>query len=192
MSQRPLYVSFYTEDYTKCATNLMSSLKEFKLPHEVKKVPDLGSWQRNTQYKPKFLWEKLTRNAGRPIVWVDADAQINDNPILFDTITEDVGVCRVRRPGAETYEILSGTLYFKNTAPSQKLVDAWIETCAENLEHWDQTCLGLALERVTPLTVRWLPVSYCYIYDTHKEQFPDVAPVIEHFQYSRQTRGKRK
>lgn len=187
----PLYTSFYTEDYATYADNLVRSFDRFGLEHYVRAAPDLGSWQRNCQYKPRWLWDVMTRNLGRPVVWVDADAEVLHFPGLFDKLDCDFAAVLYERKDTKRAEVLSGTVYLGGTTPAFRLVDKWIEMCSVNPGHWDQRCLEMAVNETDPLRKEWLPVEYAFIFDTFRSVFPKVEPVIEHFQHSRQTRRKK-
>jgi Nucleotide-diphospho-sugar transferase len=192
----PLFISCYTPDYETRAKSLMRSLRRCKLDFEVEPIAELGSWQKNSQFKSKFIWKKLTEHfdrnlgIGQPIVWIDADAEILSYPVEFDHLESDIGVCEFKHTGRDLTEMLSGTIYFKNNLMSHRVVDKWIETCGENPEKWDQKCLRIAVDHFATqgLRVTFLPITYCFIHDTHKEMFPEAEPVIVHFQESRQAR----
>lgn len=187
----PLFVSFYTPEYEVAAANLVKSLRKFKLHYRVVRMLDRGSWQANCHIKPGFIWGMIEAHPGRPIVWVDADAEIIKPPTLFteEPFSGDVGICRWQRPDARP-ETLSGTVYFKGTPNSARVVDRWIEACQESPEIWDQVLLERAVDRVPEAVVEILPLEYCWIFDTFRKLYPTRWPVIEHHQLSRKTRFK--
>jgi len=189
---KPVYVSFYTPDYEDCAIDLMMSLETFGLSSDVQAFKDLGTWLKNCAAKPKYIWQMMSKHEGHPIVWIDADAVVRRRPELFDSMEADLGVVRYEWPAPKRVEILSGTVYVANNIKAHRLVDAWIEECADKPDIWDQKCLENAMERIEEkVKVTYLPISYAFISDTHRKKFPGVEPVIEHFQRSRRTRSKR-
>ena len=53
--------------------NLRQSLLKLNIDHDIVAINNLGSWQRNTQYKPVFIRQMLDKHNPRPIVCLDAD-----------------------------------------------------------------------------------------------------------------------
>ena len=196
---KPLFISYYTPDYKARALALMRSLRRHGLDFEVEPIEEKGSWQADSQFKAKFIWEKMAQHydhtlcKGRPLVWIDADAEVLLYPAAFEHVEADLMVCEFKNDGMNKIELLSGTVYFKNNVRSHRVVDAWIEECNANPKMWDQKTLRRALDRFTEdgLRVAWLPVSYCYIYDTHKQLYPEMEPVICHYQESRQAKTRK-
>lgn len=193
----PLYVSYYTPDYATRARTLVRSLNRFDLDYVVEPIAEQGTWQKDSQYKPRFIWDQMVKHfdkelgIGRPIVWIDADAEVKLRPSAFEHIEADVMACEFKNDGMNKIELLSGTVYFKNNVRSQRVVDAWIEECSANPTLWDQKCLRKAIDRFPDLKIGWLPVTYCFIFDTHRHLFPDAEPVILHWQESRAARTRK-
>ncbi len=178
----PIITSYYTKDtpYERQVENLKTTLKRFNLENDVVGVKDLGDWHKNTYYKPNFILSMLNKHKGRPVVFVDADAKIRQNPVLFSNLDCDFA-CHFKLEK----ELLSGTLYFGNTAKSRWLVKKWIE---ENIEHPKTHMPQKNLRRVFDRhkdEIKWksLPVEYCMIFDSSARY--KVNPVVEHFQLSR-------
>lgn len=199
MVKPPLFVSYFTPDYRNRANALIRSLRKQGLEFEIEAIEEKGSWQKDSQYKAKFIWDKLTRhfdkvlNTGRPIVWIDADAEVLSYPYAFEHTECDIAVCEFKHPDRDLTELLSGTIYFRNNIKTHKLVDRWIEICNENPQMWDQRALRKALNAFADdgLRITFLPVSYTYIFDTHRKLFPDVEPIIVHYQESRQAKTRK-
>lgn len=182
----PLFVSFYTPDYARAAGRLMESLRKFKLEHEVVPTDDTGRWVLNCGKKPQFIWNMISANPNRPIVWLDADCEIKRTPrILLNRRLEDIAVCRYVWRKARKPELFSGTVYFNCTPAARKVVDRWIEFQDGKPETWDQAVLREAIEAVPEVQLYSLPVGYCFIFDFHRQEHPGAKPVIEHYQRSR-------
>ena len=179
----PLYVSFFTERYAAHARDLVETLREFGLAHEVVPVTARGEWVANCAYKPTFLREMRTRHPKRPLVWLDADARIRQYPGWFDDL--DCDLAAHRRGGVE---LLSGTLYFGPRIEATELMRAWAVEQAFFPDQWDQRTLDIVLGKVPGLKVETLPASYVKIFDA-KDMGDDT--VIEHLQASRQLGGVR-
>lgn len=182
---QPIYVAFYTIDtpYEEEVKKLENSLKKFHLPYDIQGVPNLGSWQKNTQYKAVFLQEILNKYPDRAVVYLDADAVVQQYPQLFDELDCDFAVHHYDNKKLPTPELLSGTLYFGPTEKAKMLVKLWIETNKKFPEIWDQKNLDTTVQQMPTLKLVELPPSYCLIFDLMKDQGPAV---IEHFQASRQ------
>jgi hypothetical protein len=61
-----------------------------------------------------------------------------------------------------------------------------------NPDTWDQRVLQQILSTNQEISVYRLPHEYVYIFDTFKERYPEMQPVIEHLQASRETKYREK
>jgi hypothetical protein len=193
--KKPIFVSYYTKDtgYEKEVVRFRDSIWKHFLRNEIKAIDDLGTWIQNVQYKANFLKEMLLKHPGRPVVWVDCDAEIKSDPILFNNIRESFA-CHFRKRTHRTQyideqgELLSGTLYFKNNKKSLKLINLWIEENERAPNMWDQQTLRRAWNRWDGSTCK-LPAEYCCIFDSPERRVKE--PVIEHFQASRRYKKRK-
>jgi hypothetical protein len=165
---------------------------------DIRGVASRGSWSRNTAYKPEFL-RAMMNNHKEDIVFVDADAEIKYYPGEFLSIPKEYNVaahildknawygCNYAQG---RYELLSGTLWFRNCDESRKVLDAWDTACkATNI--WEQKVLQMVLEQLE-IRPYPLPLSYCYIRTLPGDREPLVKidnPVIVHNQVSRRLRN---
>lgn len=174
-----IIVSYFTikTPYAQEVDNLRKSLRQFGVKHEIQGAPNLGSWEKNCQYKAIFIREMLDQFS-EDIVWVDADAVLMKEPVLFDSLEVDLAYHYL--PHRE--ELLSGTLFLKNNAIVRTLVDDWIALNDTNME-WDQKNLQALVEGHETLTTEILPAEYCKI-NKHRIQVAH-DPVITHYQASR-------
>ena len=187
--KRPIIVSFYTKGtgYEEQVKQLKITLKRFNLENDVVGIADRGSWHKNTYYKAQFIQRMMNKHRGCSIVYVDADAKMRMNPVLFNNFKYDFA-CYFH---AARRELLSGTLYFGNTKKARHLVKMWIE---EDKLHTNtnmpQKNLRAVFDREKD-NLRWkaLPVEYCMIYDSRSRY--KVNPVVEHFQLSRKYKGSK-
>jgi len=186
-----IVVAYFTMGtlYEARAKILEQSLLRWKVPHHIAGIPNLGSWQKNTSYKPTFL-KKMVRDFGPlNIVYVDVDAEFQRYPDLFDTLAttmvHDVAVyvfdrsCYRRSPKGT--EVLSGTIFFRSTVGVDRILDKWELACQANVNKWDQKHLESVLDGNFDL----LPGEYCKIFDRMDEI---TDPVIVHYQASREVR----
>lgn len=174
-------ISYYTPKYEKVAKTLLDSLGRHTTPYFVKSIDDQGSWDKNCHYKPKFILEQIqTEDA---VVWTDADSVINAEPLLFYELDCDIAFHRFKGK-----ELLSGTVYFKNTPNTIKLLHKWIEINNLYPQQFDQKNLDLAVSCIENLKIYTLPPEYVCIFDLSRDYYGGMNPVIEHFQASRQYR----
>jgi len=186
--------AYFTKNslYEKHAKNLIQSLQKFALPYEITPIENKGNWYSNMQYKPTFLLEMLLKYPNRSIVYVDVDAVFCRYPEYFnylDTQSKDdiaVHVLDHSKYGRKNHppELLSGTIYFRNTEKSSIIIREWIEECKTNAKLWDQKALATVLKNHP---YHLLPAEYTTIFD----YMSDIKyPVIKHFQASREAKNK--
>lgn len=180
------YVSFYTDDevYSKHVQRLTDSLQKFNLQYDVLQVEKHGDWISMVNYKPTFCKQMLEKYKS-PIVWVDADAEIVEEPVLFDVLIDvssvDLAVCYRERP-KRGKELLTGTLYLAYNDKIRALLDTWENMCRSR--QVDQVCLQNALMLHTDVTVFELPFGYTKIFDA--TDMDDGHSMIVHHQASRE------
>lgn len=150
------------------------SLLHYKLQYHLYGVLSLGSWVRNCSIKPIVIRRALDAYK-QPLVFVDADAVVMQEPSLFGVLDCDVAA-HVRPNG----ELLSGTLYFNTTKAAKNLLNKWIYEQSLNSDEWDQRVLQRVLEKDKEVRFYNLPQSYTKIFDA-------IGPeaVIQHNQASR-------
>jgi hypothetical protein len=174
-------ISYYTPKYAEVAKNLTKSLENLTVPFLVQPIDDQGSWDANCHYKPKFILEHLINEDA--VVWTDADSVVNSEPLLFYDIDCDIAFHRFKGK-----ELLSGTVYFKNTYETIRLLHKWIELNDLFQNNFDQRNLDWAVSSMDSLKIYNLPPEYCCIFDLSRQYHGGMNPVIEHFQASRQYR----
>jgi len=182
MSEYPLFVSFHTPDplYTTAAMRLKTSLERYKLPHKVLSCPDKGSWLNNSAFKANFILAML-RDWSENIVWVDADAEIVEEPLIFKELTADLAAVMHRGQ-----ELLTGTLFLRNCQEIKKLLENWIAANKAYPMRWEQNNLQMLLEMEPwkeSIKFQELPHAYAHIFDFKYED--DALPVILQYQASR-------
>ncbi len=180
-----IMIAFYTFDtpYEKECELLVESCKKHGVPIETQGYPSTGSWVRNAALKSIFVSAMMERHPkDARLVYIDVDARVRSYPELFDTLDCDIAV-HYRRGR----ELLSGTLFFKNTEAAHNLVKAWINHQRQNPTVWDQRTLQAVLKARPLVTVGTLPATYCQIFDSMRGA---GKPVIEHMQASRRYKHK--
>jgi hypothetical protein len=188
MNTNWILIAYYTIgniSYEEHAKRLNKSIGKFNVRSYIKRVGSLGTWIKNTQYKPHFIREALDMFRC-PVVYTDADSELLQYPILFDSLICNVGAYELNhaqfRRKSKPPELLSGTLFFDNTVRARQIIDLWIKTISMFGDIWDQQ----ALAKVINQDFYHLPPQYCTI----KGYMDDVKdPIIIHHQASREHRG---
>lgn len=184
-------VSGYTigTPYKESAESLLRSLKKHNIEDcEIVPYPNTGSWARNCHHKAVIIKQQLMKH-NKPIVWLDADAEVCMYPSLFHDIEEEIAYC-MRYHGTPC---ASGTVFFKPTDSIFKLIDLWIDRNNEFIYKkekdiiWDQNSLHecVVKTKVSPYN---LPFEYCKIFDNPQCKHIK-APVILHNQHSRKNKA---
>lgn len=188
LQKKYIIVSFYTPEYTNDILRLTKSVKRFNLPYDfelLKNLPLEGkdkykNWSKNAYQKAEFIKKMMNKYPNKDIVWIDADAEIQQYPTLFDNISNFTIACHYRN----NIELLTGTLYVRNDDFGKKIIDEWIIENKNSNNFLEQKNLETIIKKY-PTKIYKLPDTYCKIFDIMKET---INPVIEHFQSSRQWR----
>lgn len=188
-------VSFFTIDtpYQDVAHKfLLPSLARLGIHSDVRGVDNLGSWQKNTSFKAKYLQYMLNLHTEN-IVFIDCDAEVIEYPRLFEQIPENYNFAAHILDRSAWYnrtgmgeEFLSGTLFIRNCDRSKEIIRLWVNEC-ENSVQWEQRLLKKVLEENSEWVYN-LPVEYCYIATLPDGREPFVKvdkPFILHHQASR-------
>jgi hypothetical protein len=190
-------VSFYSlaSPYMHLAGELRASLRRFKIPRHIKgenmPVRTFSEWARNTRYKPHFILRAMERFPGEDIVWIDADAEVVRRPVLFEELstavcaTADIACC------FRGDELLTGTVFFKNTPRVRQAVIEWASRSEANIAmpKGEQFSLDQVRKSNPDLVFKMLPMEYCY-FDL-VSSLAKGPPVIIHKQQSRKYRRGR-
>jgi len=191
-----IYVSYATSGaYEKVMTMyLHPSLHNFNLKHDIEIVNDLGNWDANTHIKAKFLKQMLIKHKC-PIVFIDADGVIMQEPQLFNTLNCDIGLHKLdwyfhwhKQRNNPKREYLSGTLYLNYNDKVLEFLDKWILANNNHPEIIEQSLMQIELDK-SGLDVYDLPPAYCAIigFDGSIPRFylGGKEPVVLHYQVSR-------
>jgi len=173
--------TFY-EDYVQ---TLVESLERFHLFYYIEGIESLGDWCKNVNYKPTFIKRMMNKFPEMNIVYVDCDAELLRYPKLFGVIEDNIAVHLFNKSHFNKkftgFEVLSGTIFLKNTDETYELVKRWEELCKKKPRQWDQK----SLEQILNGNFYNLPEEYCKIYNAkHGVQ----KPIIIHYQASRKVR----
>ena len=192
-----IVIGYYTINtpYEQEAKGLINSCKKLHLNQDIVGIPNMGNWQSNTRFKARFMLDMLRKYPGKKLLYVDCDAVIHSKPILFINYECDIAV-RYQDFRWRKDECLSGTIFINSNERTIKLCEKWIQINdaegphAKTMEQWNLDAAikdGIANYN---LILEKLPPEYTFIFDTMKAMYPDVKPIIEHFQASRRFRNK--
>ena len=181
-------ISAFTSKYQKFAEELEQSIKKQGIDkYKIYYYDDRKDWAKNTQIKPEILL-KAINEYNEPVLWVDADAEIYGDLNYFINLPDyiDIGVYYLNTKHKPN-EMLSGTLYFGNTATSKQILTQWQNICNTN-KKWDQINLQKIVDR-TACSKIVFPSDYIVISGTHRTWQQDVKKIIiYHKQASREVR----
>lgn len=197
-----IFISFFTEgNYEKVMnTYLLPSLKKFDLKYDIVKIKNLGSWQKNTGYKSKFIKEMLEKHK-EDVCFIDADGTIESYPELLFKIPDKYNIAihwllwekfwhNVDNNSHK--ELLSGTIVVKYKDSTFKLLDEWIKQVEIQKNKIEQKILEEIVLNNSDYKVYDLPVEYCTIIK-RDGTYPDYIknPMVLHYQASRLYKNRR-
>jgi hypothetical protein len=191
MSPQFLTIAYFTKGnkYESLSQNLRQSCESFGIPLNLNPIEDLGSWEKNTHYKAKFILDCL-QNFSQDLLYVDVDAVFRQFPNLLETLDCDLAY-RTENFKWRKNEALSGTIFLRNNERITEFVKSWISlneaTPAARFkpETWEQANMQRAHILSKDLKYYNLPPEYTFVFDHTKRMYPNLKPVIEHFQASR-------
>ena len=196
MEQKPLVISFYTENtpYQLEVLHLIESCQKFGIESDISGIPCRGSWEQNCAFKPFFLRDKL-KTCQRPLFWVDADAIFRKHPDFSSLLHADIAFREMKRFFSDRrFRLFSGSLFLNHTERALQLVEKWCALCQKqiddsaNLEFLDQKTLLDLMEQEQNLKVCTLPITYAKVFDIDASEVDPEEVVVEHFQASRRFR----
>jgi len=182
---RPTVIGYFTIDtpYEHEAETLKLSLETCGFEYDIRGVPNLGSWQKNTQYKAHVIKERLQESPGKRLLYLDVDAIMVHPPELLDTIDCDIAAVHFCR----STELLSGTIFFGGTPVCLSVVNRWIalneqfpDKLPDKRPAWDQRTLQMAINDIKKCRFEELPQEYTWITELTQRTMPGLSPVIMH------------
>jgi len=181
-----VYVSMYTHGtpYEQEVKILDASLRKYKLFYEIVGIRPQGSWIKNTQMKPQIILDNMNKH-NKDVVWLDADAEILEQPVFFDSIATDLSFHALtwhKGTPNEFQEILVGTVYFRNNDLVKELLRKWI-SLNKQVDKPDGETFQMLMNDSRGISVTVLPPEYVRIFDS--EQMEGIKPIIVHNQASR-------
>ena len=176
-----IVVAYYTKNtgYEEEVKHLVASLDNHKLKRDISGIESQGDWQANTHFKPYFIKQMLTKHFPSNLLYLDADARVEQHPKLLDSASYDIGVHY-----KDNKELLGSMLYLRNNGKIFELIERWITCCFAQPQIWDQKILQYVIQESEDLNliIEHLPATYCQIFDLMRSA---GEPVIQQFQASR-------
>jgi len=171
--------------YEKEIERLIKSMKKFDLEYHIERFKNTGNWTKNCKYNTECIKNTMVKFPRRNILYVDADAEFLEKPILF--YRKDIADIALHMIQYEKHiEHCTGTLFIKNNISNFYLMSKWdcLNRQREDLD--DQQCLELVLKEVDYDKVLNLPKEYCYIPGNRIQKLmPTQNVIIKHYQASR-------
>jgi len=188
-----MVVGYYTVNtpYEQEANNLLESLNKLGINHDISGVKTLGNWQANTRFKAGFMLDMLVKWPKHRLLYVDVDAVVHKMPDLFKNYKCDIAV-RWQDFRWRKNECLSGTIYMENNERTKRICELWRDinvtegNKSNRMEQWNLDTVINQMKKEDPnFTYKNLPPEYTMIFDSMRGMYPNISPVIEHFQASR-------
>mgnify|MGYP003120307024 CR=1 FL=1 len=188
-----MVVGYFTINtpYEQEAQNLLLSLNKLGIKHDISGVKTLGNWQANTRFKAGFMLDMLNKHSNYRLLYVDVDAVVHQVPNLFKNYSCDIAV-RWQDFRWRKNECLSGTIYMENNERTKRICELWRDinvnegNQSNRMEQWNLDTVINKMKAEDPnFTYKNLPPEYTMIFDSMRGMYPNINPVIEHFQASR-------
>jgi hypothetical protein len=185
----PIFCAFFTKGtlYEQEAARLRASLDSFSLPHDIVGVDSLGDWASNASLTADFCLKMIQKHAGRPVVYLDADAVVRKYPQRFYELD---GV-DIAAHWVNGNVFANGTVYFGDRPLAMHIAERYRTLVNQHGGRHpnEQLLLEAAIKEHVLYRVERLPSAYCYIHDICNAKLADDEIVIEHLQASREWRG---
>ncbi len=184
----PIIVNVHTNNdpYIGYAKKLLDSINRFNLSYYIVIIDkNLKTWSEVCQLKPIVLLKAMDKYPTKNIVWLDADAIIEQLPTLFLKIDKDIGAHYINKN-----MLTSGTIFFNNTDKSKQILHDWIKINNKHRNVYDQETLKTIINYRYKNNIYRLPGEYCAIFDNRKHK--KLKKIISHWQASRKVKDKHK
>lgn len=131
MENNAIYISYYTGNqyYKSSSESLKKSCESLDLNIHIENVKDLGTYWKNTLYKPLYILEKIME-FNRDVVWIDVDTQIFSAP--NDLKKWDSDILFASHTG-EINGIKASPLGFKYNSKCLEFLKDWSDVCSSKI-----------------------------------------------------------
>ena len=176
--------AFYTPNYLPQILSLKASLEEFGINYFLKRYERARTWEATTRLKPVFVNHCMAAFPDKSIFYLDADAVVRRPLSLIDEIDTDIAIAfHPIKVGRTNYlRISAGAVFIRNNEPGRRFAAAWKDAEKDcGPLSLDEDMIYMSFDALQGSSITVLPPAYYKIFDR-----PGVAPVLEHFQASRQ------
>lgn len=181
---------FTSEAYFKAAQRMRLSAVELGLDVDIRKLQDLGTWEKNVAQKPAFAIKMLEEH-GQDIILVDTDAYFHARP---DALIAPEFAAEVALFVAGNGKPSSGTMYFRNGRKSRLFLRAWEQSIENHPEPEvgadvpprEYTSLASLVKKPLLVPIHILGPEYFWVERSMRQSYPGCKPVIEHFMVSKE------
>jgi hypothetical protein len=141
-------VSFYADydnsfRYKNSALALSKRLREWNIPHSFEQVADQGGYMKNTLFKPRFIYEKIT-SLKKSVIWIDCDTEPVSPETIYKMARMPKSFCAISESGKRT-DMMVGLMKFEYNNFSLDLLKKWLDYCelasSRNLNELDHEAL---------------------------------------------------
>ena len=181
------------EFYRKQSERLEASLTKYGIPYQIERLEHPGSWHKAVSMKPAFIKRMLEETTLDGVLYLDADAEVVAPLPLHELDATDIAFSNFQRSLNHPHEMLTGTMFFRKSNKALGFIDSWIERVPlwTHSQTPEQDALRQTFRDVPPwLRIMDLGSAWTYIHDDFKGLFPDVKPLILHYQASREYRER--
>src|SRR5579872_3889653 len=170
--QFPIVVSYFTRNtlYEKDAEQLQLSCERAGLEYRIEGIDSFGKWHEHVCYKPHFIL-KMLQELKRPLLWVDADAEIVQKPPLPPTSDLSLRIFDHFPPDHPSH-LFAATIYCNYNPQTITLIEMWGNLCRKgmemnpSLEVSDQVFLKQALDQMSKqIQFTPLPAGFAALFD---------------------------
>ena len=142
------------------------------------------------------MLDMLIKWPNHRLLYVDVDAVMHSKPDLFKNYHCDIAV-RWQDFRWRKNECLSGTIYMENNSRTKRICELWRDinisegNVTNRMEQWNlDTVINQLKTEDLQFTYKNLRPEYTMIFDSMRGIYPNVVPVIEHFQASRRFKNE--
>ena len=122
----PRIVTFMSGLYyeTVCYDRFITSLQKFGLTAETHSL-DPASWFANVSRKPQFILERMLELPGMPLIWMDIDSEMQQEPTEFRGIKDDIVILEMPEEARNAGRYNTAVIYFRNNEATRLFVAGW-------------------------------------------------------------------
>lgn len=188
-------IAFWTNQYyCDQAKRLEASLRKFNLSYHIRYVAGMTTWAEAVCSKPQFIRQQIEDTRFDGLLYTDCDSEFLKQPDFSAFKDCDLGAVWWQRSPHHETEILTGTMFFAANAVMRDFVNEWAQETPQYRHTFtpEQQSLKAVIgrEKWSGLRVAKLPVEWCFIFDDHREMYPDAKATVQHYQASREFRRK--